>query len=149
MNDREFMLEALREAREALAHSDVPVGAVIVRDGKIISRAHNERELNGLATAHAEVLAIERACRELGTWRLSDCTLYVTLEPCPMCAGAILNARVGRTVFGAPDPKAGCMGSVINLNSYPFNYACETLGGVCAEESRTLLAEFFEEKRRG
>ena len=149
MNDNELMMVALDEARGAAEHGDVPVGAVVVRDGKIISRAHNEREKNSCSTSHAEILAIERACASLGTWRLSDCTLYVTLEPCPMCAGAILNSRIKKVVFGAHDAKAGCLGSVINFNSYPFNHKCEIQSGVCDAESRALLSDFFEGKRNG
>ena len=119
---KEFMLKALENAKAAFDAGDVPVGAVIVKDGKIIAQAYNEREMSSRATAHAEVLAIERACEKLGRWRLSDCEMYVTLEPCPMCAGAILNARLGKVYFALKDANAGALGSVLNLNSYPLLY---------------------------
>ena len=147
--DIEFMKRALDQAERAAAIGEIPVGAVIVenKSGRIIAEAHNLRETNKSATAHAEVLAIEEACRILGGWRLCGCTLYVTLEPCPMCAGAIVNSRIDRVVWGADDMLAGCCGSVINFNSYPFNHAFETSSGVCAEESQLLLSTFFESRR--
>lgn len=146
-NDVKYMKIALSEAQSAFDNAEVPVGAVVVKDSKIIAAAHNLREREKMATAHAELLAIEEACRVLGTWRLSGCTLYVTLEPCPMCAGAIVNSRIDRVVFGASDSAAGCLGSVINFNSYPFNHAFSIEGGVCEDESAQLLRMFFESKR--
>ena len=146
--DEIFMSEALIEAKKAAVVGEVPVGAVVVRDGDIISRGCNSKESQGMATGHAEIEAIEGACRALGSWRLSDCTLYVTLEPCPMCAGAIVNARVGRVVFGSHDPKAGAMGSVINLNAYPLNHKPEETTGVLENDCRKILSEFFTLKRK-
>lgn len=149
-DDIYFMGLALEQARLAVSQGEVPVGAVIVdtQTGKIISRAHNLRESKKSAIAHAEVLAIEEACRTFGGWRLSGCTLYVTLEPCPMCAGALINSRIDRVVYGARDMLAGCCGSVINFNSYPFNHAFELTSGVCEEASRELLQSFFSTKRK-
>ncbi|MBQ8849974.1 MAG: tRNA adenosine(34) deaminase TadA [Clostridia bacterium] len=146
--DAEFMRIALAEAERAKEIGEVPVGAAVVYDGKVISVGHNQREKNGMATAHAELLAIEEACRSLGGWRLSGCTLYVTLEPCPMCAGSIVNSRIDRVVFGARDSAAGCLGSVINFNSYPFNHAFSVSNGVCEPECKRLLRDFFEEQRQ-
>ena len=146
--DRLFMKEALALARQAAQCGEIPVGAVVVRDGKIIGQAHNLRETNKIATAHAEVLAIEQACRVTNSWRLEDCTLYVTLEPCPMCAGAIVNSRIKRVVFGCKDALAGACGSVIDLNCYPFNHSFSLTGGVLADEAAELLTDFFKEKRK-
>ena len=146
--DIEYMRLALIEAQKSYECTEVPVGAVIVKDGEIIAAAYNLRETEGMATAHAELLAIEKACRRLGGWRLSGCTLYVTLEPCPMCAGAIVNSRIDRVVYGAADSVAGCLGSVINFNSYPFNHAVDISGGVLEEECSELLKKFFENKRQ-
>lgn len=146
--DEQFMKVALEEAEAAAAHGDVPVGAVVVRDGEVIARAHNRRELDHVATAHAELLAMEEACRAIGSWRLSDCTLYVTLEPCPMCAGTAVNARVGRVVYGAKDAKAGAMGSVLNVNAYPLNHKPRIESGLLAEECADCLKAFFEVKRK-
>ena len=143
-----YMKEALAEARLALDTGDVPVGAVVVRDGAIIARAHNRREADRMATAHAELLAMEEACRVTGSWRLSDCTLYVTLEPCPMCAGTAVNARIGQVVYGAKDAKAGAMGSVLSVNAYPLNHKPPIITGVLEEDCRALLREFFEGKRK-
>jgi len=145
--DALFMQEALRLAEKAKELGEVPVGAVIVRDGEILCGACNLRETEKMATAHAELLAIEEACRILGGWRLPRCTLYVTLEPCPMCAGAIVNARIERVVYGAPNHSAGCCGSILDLNAYPFNHAFELTTGVCENESRALLQSFFARKR--
>lgn len=145
--DEEYMLMALSEAVKGASMGEVPVGAVIVKDGKVIAEAHNMRENGGGATAHAELLAVEKACRALGTWRLSGCTMYVTLEPCPMCAGAIINARMDRLVYGAKDPSGGAMGSVVDLGCYPFYHNVETLSGVLAEESLELLKDFFRSAR--
>jgi tRNA(adenine34) deaminase len=141
---------ALDEARAALAHHDVPVGALVVRrsDGVVLARRHNERELAGDPTAHAELLAIADAARTLAGWRLDDCALVVTLEPCPMCAGAALLARVPLVVFGAADPKAGALGSLYHLGSDPrLHHGIEVVDGVRAEESATLLREFFAARR--
>ena len=146
--DLEFMKRALELAAIAGEHGDVPVGAVIVKDGEMISEGYNLREQNNLATAHAEMIAIDRACERLGGWHLCGCTLYVTLEPCPMCAGALINSRVERVVFGLKDAKAGCLGSVLNMNRYPFNHAFEITEGVMAEESAKLLSDFFVKKRK-
>lgn len=146
--DEQFMKEALVEAEQAFALGEVPVGAVVVKDGKIIARGHNRRETDRVATAHAELLAMEEACRALGSWRLSDCTLYVTLEPCPMCAGTAVNARVGRVVYGAKDAKAGAMGSVFSVNAYPLNHKVDLTVGVLEAECREILRRFFEEKRK-
>ena len=148
--DIEFMGEAIKEAEIAFEMGEVPVGALVVDNvsGKIISRAHNLRETNKISTAHAEILAIEEACRVRGGWRLSGCTLYVTLEPCPMCAGAIVNSRIERVVWGADDLLAGCCKSVINFNSYPFNHSFEARGGVCENECREILSRFFEARRK-
>ena len=147
--DVEFMRLALAQAELASELGEVPVGAVIVdsASGEVIASAHNLRETEQSATAHAEVLAIEAACKRRGGWRLSGCTLYVTLEPCPMCAGALINSRIDRVVFGASDALAGCCGSVINFNSYPFNHAFSLSAGVCEEECRGLLTSFFKRKR--
>lgn len=148
MIQKDFMLKALENARKAYLAGDVPVGAVIVKDGEIISEAYNERESASRAIAHAEILAIERACERLGRWRLSDCEMYVTLEPCPMCAGAILNARIGKVCFALKDANAGALGSVLNLNSYPLLHKVKAESGLCEEESRELLSSFFKERRR-
>jgi len=145
--DARFMRAAIDEAVKAADAGEVPVGAVVVKDGRIVVGAHNRREGWHDATAHAELLAISAAGRMLGGWRLSDCTLYVTLEPCAMCAGSIVNARVGRVVFGAHDAVAGAMGSVLNLPRYPLGAAPEVTGGVLAAECAALLQRFFKEKR--
>ena len=142
-----YMQVALCEAKRAAEIGEVPVGAVIVKDGEIIASAHNLRETTGDATAHAEVLAIREACHALGGWHLDKCTLYVTLEPCPMCMGAIVNSRLGNVVFGAKDAKAGACGSVIDLRSYPLNHKPHVVSGFMSEESLTLLSDFFKEKR--
>ena len=139
---------ALAQAKEAALEGEVPVGAVVVRGEQVISAAHNRRENDRSALAHAELLAIEAACQALGGWRLWECELYVTLEPCPMCAGAAINSRLRRVVFGAYDPKAGCCGSVLDLFSAPFNHHPGITGGVLAEESAALLRAFFRERRK-
>lgn len=146
--DEMYMRQALALARRAAEMGEVPVGAVVVRGGEVIGAAGNRRECDHRATAHAELLAIEQACEQVGSWRLSDCTLYVTLEPCPMCAGAIVNARVGRVVFGCKDARAGAMGSVLNLPTYPLNHRPLCVYGVCESECRTVLQEFFAARRR-
>ena len=144
-----FMREALLEARAAYALGETPIGAVIVRDGEIIARAHNLRETTHDATAHAELLAIRQANKLLAGWRLIRCTLYVTLEPCAMCAGAIVLARVPTLVYAAPDPKGGACGSVLNLVEHErLNHRVEVISGVLAEESSQLLRQFFSELRQ-
>ena len=148
MRKEEYMEAALDEARKAMAIGDVPIGAVIVKDGKIIAAAHNTRENGGGATAHAELLAINEACKRVGSWRLSGCELYVTLEPCPMCAGAIISARIPRVVSAVKDAKAGAFGSVINLNSYPLNHKTVTDYGVLSEEASEMLSGFFVKLRK-
>jgi tRNA(adenine34) deaminase len=147
-SDEHFMREALRQAARAYAAGEVPVGAVIVREGRVIARAFNQVELLKDATAHAEMLALTQAEEVTGDWRLTDCTLYVTKEPCPMCAGAVVHTRLARVVFGARDVKAGAAGSAMNLLQFPtLNHRCETTGGVCEKECRTLLQNFFTEQR--
>ena len=149
MNDTQYMREALELARCAAEQGEVPVGAVVTNAcGEIIGRGYNKRESGHKATAHAEIEAIETACETLGSWRLSGCTLYVTLEPCPMCAGAIVNSRIDRVVFAARDAVAGCCGSVININCYPFNHAFAVTEGVLEAESAEILRAFFEQKRK-
>ena len=146
--DRFYMRAALELAEAAASLGEVPVGCVIVRDGSIIAADFNGREETHDALYHAECSAISQACRLLGGWRLTRCTLYVTLEPCPMCAGAIWNARVPRIVFGAKDAKAGSFGSLINLNSYPLNHKPEITQGVLERESTALLQSFFLSRRK-
>lgn len=146
--DIEFMKMALSLAREAAKLGEIPVGAIVVNaKGEVIASAYNLRENEKKATAHAEILAIDRACSALGGWRLHGCTLYVTLEPCPMCAGALVNSRIDRVVFGAYDMQAGCCGSVVNFNAYPFNHSFKITGGVLEDECRDVLAEFFKSRR--
>jgi tRNA(adenine34) deaminase len=148
MDDLQAMTEALAEARVSLEHDDVPVGAVVVRGGEIIARRHNERELTNDPTAHAEVLALRDAAAALGSWRLEDCTLYVTLEPCVMCAGALLNARIGRLVYGAADLKAGATASLYNVCADPrLNHNPPVTHGVLGAESAELLSGFFVSRR--
>ncbi len=148
-SDHFFMGEALRQAARALEAEEVPVGAVIVRDGRVIARAFNQVELLKDATAHAEMLALTQAEETVGDWRLTDCTLYVTKEPCPMCAGAVVHVRLARVVFGAPDEKGGAAGSALNLLQFPtLNHRCEITRGVREAECRSLLREFFAEQRR-
>lgn len=142
-----FMQEALRLAEEAAAEGEVPVGCVIVQGDRIVGRGRNRRETGKNALAHAELEAIDEACRTLGGWRLWNCRLYVTLEPCPMCAGAIINARIPEVVYGASDPKAGACGSVTDLFAMSFNHHPAAVSGVMGEESGTLLKEFFGKMR--
>ena len=147
-DDKFFMQEAIELAKNAGDVNEVPIGAVIVKNGEIIARAHNLRETNQNATDHAEILAIQKACEQLGTWRLEGTSLYVTLEPCPMCAGAILMSRVDRVVYGARDPKAGCAGTFMNLLDDPrFNHQCEVVSGICESECGQLLTSFFRDLR--
>jgi tRNA(adenine34) deaminase len=148
MNDTDMMREALVEAELALAEGELPVGCVIAYNNEIIARGHNLREQTGDPTAHAEVVAMRRAAQALGVWRLCGCTLYVTLEPCPMCAGAISQARVERLVYGAPDPAQGCAGSVYRICEDPaFSHFCRSDGGVLQGECSAVLGEFFSSKR--
>ena len=147
MTDTELMREALREAELAAALGEVPVGAVVARNGEIIARAHNLRESGKNATYHAELLAIDAACRALGGWRLWQCELFVTLEPCPMCSGTIINSRLRRVVYGAKDPKAGCCGSLTDLFALPFNHHPVVEQGLLEEESAALLRQFFARLR--
>jgi tRNA(adenine34) deaminase len=143
-----FMRLALREAERALAHEDVPIGAVVVHGGEVLAAAHNERELRAEPTAHAEILALREASRALGSWRLDGCTIYVTLEPCAMCAGALVLARVPRVVFGATDPKAGACGSVLDVLSEPaLNHRPEVSSGLLAPDCGQLLSDFFAARR--
>jgi tRNA(adenine34) deaminase len=147
-SDDYFMREALRQAARACDIGEVPVGAVIVREGRVIARAHNQVEQLKDATAHAEMLALTQAEEAVGDWRLTDCALYVTKEPCPMCAGAILHTRVARVVFGTRDPKGGAAGSVLNLLQLPvLNHRCEITSGVREAECRALLQNFFAGRR--
>ena len=139
---------ALEQARLAANLNETPIGAVLVWESEVVASAFNRRELDRIATAHAEILAINEACRKLGGWRLHKATLYVTLEPCPMCAGAIINARIKRVVYGASDRKAGCCGSILDLFREPFNHHPEVTGGILAEESAALLSSFFKKLRK-
>ncbi len=148
MHER-FMQEALLEARKAAELGEVPVGAVVVRGGDIIARGHNRRELDKNALAHAEIEAINDACSKLGGWRLPGCSLYVTLEPCPMCAGALINARIERLYFGASDPKAGSVSSLVSLLDLPYNHKVEWQGGILEGPCASILSEFFRALRRG
>lgn len=147
MTDIDFMQEALRLAKEAAADGEVPVGAVVVRNGEIVGRGRNRRETIKNALSHAEIEAINEACQALGGWRLWECELYVTLEPCPMCTGAIINSRIKRVVYGAADEKAGSCGSVIDLTALPYNHKPIIERGLMEEECKALLQEFFRELR--
>ena len=147
MDDLDFMREALSLARKAAERGEVPVGCVIVRGQEIVGRGYNRRETDKSALAHAEIQAIDQACRTLGGWRLWECTLYVTLEPCAMCAGAILNARIPRVVYGASDRKFGACGSVCSLFSMDFNHHPQVEAGLLEEESKALLQDFFQNLR--
>ncbi|MBQ8005760.1 MAG: nucleoside deaminase [Clostridia bacterium] len=146
-DDEKFMKEALSEAKKAAEKGEVPVGAVMVFEGMIVARTHNLRENGSSAINHAEILAIDAVCKLRGGWHLDGCTLYVTLEPCPMCAGAVINSRITRVVYGAKDPRAGAFGSLINLTSYPFNHRPVLLGGVLENECKEILRDFFLKKR--
>lgn len=148
MTDYELMGLALEEAKKAAALGEVPVGAVIAKDGEPIALAHNTRETEKNATHHAELLAIDAACKALGGWRLWQCELFVTLEPCPMCSGAIINSRIKRVVYGAADPKAGCCGSLTDLFALPFNHRPKVESGLLAEECAQLLKDFFAALRK-
>lgn len=146
-DDERYMRLAIKQAEKAGLSLDVPVGAVIVKDGNVISAGYNRREQQKNALMHAEIEAIDAACKALGGWRLDGCTLYVTLEPCPMCAGAIINARIERVVYGAPDEKAGSFGSLINLAAVKFNHAPRITPGVLRDECAALLSDFFKNRR--
>lgn len=141
------MKRALELAREAAAAGEVPVGAVIVKNGKIIAEGKNEREAKQNALSHAEIEAINKACTALSSWRLDDCEMYVTLEPCPMCAGAIINARIKTLIFGAYDKAAGSIDSVVNLCDYPYSHKVEVYGGICEDECKEVLKDFFKNLR--
>jgi tRNA(adenine34) deaminase len=144
-----YMREALRQAKKAALIGDVPIGCVIVHEDKIIARGYNKRNKQKTALGHGEILAIQKASKVLGDWRLEDCTLYVTLEPCPMCAGAIIQARIPRVVVGAMNPKAGCAGSILNLLQMErFNHQTELVTGVMEEECRSIMQNFFRELRK-
>ena len=147
MDDQHFMEKALALAREAAAEGEVPVGCVIVRKGEIVGKGRNRREKDKSALAHAEIEAIREACENLGGWRLWECTLYVTLEPCPMCAGAIINARIPRVVYGASDKKFGACGSVCSLFSMAFNHHPTVEAGILEEEAAALMTDFFQNLR--
>jgi tRNA(adenine34) deaminase len=148
MDHEEYMRQALALARDCLADGDVPVGCVVVSpDSQIVGRGRNRREADGNAAAHAEIEAIQQACQTVGSWRLAGCTLYVTLEPCPMCAGAMINSRIAELRYGAREEKSGCCGSVLNLFEERFNHRPRIYGGLLAEESSALLAEFFQQLR--
>lgn len=147
--DEKFMKEAIRQAKKAEAIGDVPIGCVIVRDGKIIARGYNKRNKNKTVLAHAELLAMSKACKKTGDWRLEDCTMYITLEPCQMCAGAIVQARIPKVVIGSMNPKAGCGGSILNLlQMKEFNHQVEVTKGVLEEECSEMLSEFFRILRK-
>jgi len=143
-----YMEEALAEARRAFDMDEVPIGCVIVHDGKIIARAANERVTQKNVLYHAEIMAIDQACKQIGDWRLEGCTLYVTLEPCPMCAGAIVQARIPIVVYGAKSPKSGCAGSIIDILNEPrLNHTVDVVAGVCEDECAALMSEFFKKFR--
>lgn len=147
--DEKFMKEAIRQAKKAEAIGDVPIGCVIVRDGRIIARGYNKRNKNKTVLAHAELLAMSKACRKAGDWRLEDCTMYITLEPCQMCAGAIVQARIPRVVIGSMNPKAGCGGSILNLlQMKEFNHQVKVTRGVLEEECSEMLSAFFRKLRQ-
>jgi cytidine and deoxycytidylate deaminase family protein len=147
--DEKYMREAIKQARKAAKIDEVPIGCVIVYDDKIIARGYNRRNTDKSTLAHAEIIAIRKAAKVIGDWRLEDCTMYITLEPCPMCAGAIVQARIPQVVVGAMNPKAGCAGSVINLLQMDgFNHKAELTSGVLVDECRTMLQDFFKEMRK-
>lgn len=147
-NDEYYMSIALKEAKKAVAIDEVPVGAVVVKDGKIIAKAHNQREKRNDPTGHAEILAVRAACRKLNSWRLVGCTIYVTIEPCSMCAGTILWTRIARIVYGAKDPKGGALGSSYNLfEQKGLNHQLEIKGGILEQECALIITEYFKKKR--
>ena len=146
--DEKWMNEALKEAKKASLEGEVPIGCVIVKDGVILARGRNAREKKKNALLHAEICAIDKACKKLGGWRLHECDMYVTLEPCPMCCGAIINSRIKKVRIAAKDPKAGAMGSILDLTSFPFNHKPETEFGLMEAQSQALLKHFFQELRK-
>ena len=147
--EEKFMKEALKEAKKAYNKLEIPVGAIIVKDGKIIAKAHNQKETKLDTTKHAEILAIQKASKKLGSWRLLDCEMYVTLEPCPMCAGAIINSRIKNVYIGTMDEKTGAVGSKLNLfEDYTFNHKVEFETGVLQEQSEKMLKDFFKDLRK-
>lgn len=147
--DEKYMKEAIRQAKKAAALGEVPIGCVIEYEGKIIGRGYNRRMVDKTVLAHAEIIAIRKACKKMGDWRLEGCTMYVTLEPCPMCAGAIVQARISTVVIGSMNPKAGCAGSVMDLlHEEGFNHQVETRTGVLGEECSAMLTDFFKELRK-
>jgi tRNA(adenine34) deaminase len=148
MNHNKYMKLALKEANKAFKKKEVPIGAVIVQDNKVIAKAHNLRVKNNLTTSHAEILAIQKANKKLKSWRLDRCTLYVTIEPCPMCAGAIIQSRMKAVVYGAFDLKAGAHSSIINLFELPFNHKVEVYSGVMDDESAKIISKFFKKLRK-
>lgn len=148
MEQENFMKEALKEAKKAYEKEEIPIGAVIVKDGKVIARGHNLKETQRNTLKHAELVAIEKASKKLNCWRLQDCDLYVTLEPCPMCMGAILNARIRTLYFGTDDPKSGACGSIVDLTNYPFNHKLEVEKGIMQKECAQILTTFFKELRK-
>ena len=149
MNDEYFMSEALKEAQKAFVIDEVPIGAVIEHKGEIIGRGYNRRNTDCNPLMHAEIIAINEAAKIMGDWRIEDCTIYITVEPCPMCSGAVVQARIPRVVYGAPNPKAGCAGSVINLlKMEKLNHRCDVKSGVLEEECRNLMKEFFKRFRK-
>lgn len=147
MNHNKFMKVALKEAKKAYRKKEVPIGAVIVRDNKIIAKGHNLREKTNLATGHAEIIAIQRANKKLKSWRLDSCTLYVTIEPCPMCAGAIIQSRIKEVVYGATDSKSGSHSSIINLFDLPYNHNVNVENGIMEKECSEIVSSFFKEIR--
>jgi len=148
-NSEKFMKEALKEAKKAYKKLEVPVGAVIVKDGKIIARAYNQKECKNDTTNHAEILAIKKASKKLNSWRLIDCDMFVTLEPCSMCAGALIQSRIRKVYIGAPDLKTGACGSVLNLlEDYTFNHKVEVENGILKNECESILKSFFKELRQ-
>ena len=143
-----FMKEALKEAKKAYAIEEIPVGCVIVKDGKVIARGYNKRESVQDVTLHAEIIAIKKACKKLGSWRLEDCDMYITLEPCPMCSGAIIQSRIKNLYIGAYDPKTGAAGSVLDLFSYPFNHQVNVYTEIMMEDCSKIIKDFFKELRK-
>ena len=147
--DEKYMKEALKQAKKAAVIDEVPIGCVIVHEGKIIARGYNRRNKEGSTLAHAEIIAIKKASRKLNDWRLEECTMYVTLEPCPMCAGAIVQARIPKVVIGAMNPKAGCAGSILDMFQVrEFNHQVENVSGVLEEECSNIMTKFFRELRK-
>ncbi len=149
MNHKKYMKMALKQAKKALKKKEVPIGAIIVRDGKVIAKTHNLREKTNRTTAHAEILAIEKANKVLKSWRLDSCILYVTVEPCPMCAGAIIQSRISHVVYGAKDLKAGSHESVVDLFDKPFNHSVQVTSGIMEEECSEIITGFFKKLRKG